>query len=39
VIDLDAPDEPAADSPMSQSDLDDLLANLDDDLFSGKPKG
>ena len=38
VIDLDAPDEPLADSPMSQSDLDDLLANLDDDLFSGKPK-
>ncbi len=40
VIDLDGPDEPAeATSPLSQADLDALLENLDDDLFSGKPRG
>ena len=40
VIDLDGPDEPAeAASPLSQADLDALLENLDDDLFSGKPRG
>ena len=39
VIDLDEPDAALASSPMSQDDLDALLSNLGDDIFSGNPRG
>ncbi len=39
VIDLDEPDAALGSSPMSQDDLDALLSNLGDDIFSGNPRG